>query len=257
MNSQPANVYPNARIDQVLQALRTTEPPTGLEQRIAARLAQAAEARTPSAPILSLPKAPLSSFAGAKFYTAAALTVIIALTTLALLHNRASTTTQSQAIPFHPAVPTRSATPPQSLAANTRTTLVPRGFSLGSHNLYQRGGVLTPASSRQPDPDAIALAETLAPSRPAPPMSLTPQEQLIAAATRPGQPIQLAELDEARAPVLRAAAQAREDANIQRYIRSMLAPFAVADALSPNNFAEPREISISAPAPHSPISLAN
>jgi hypothetical protein len=117
--------------------------------------------------------------------------------------------------------------------------------------------VLSEASPTPTDPDAIALAETLAPSRPAPPMPLTQQELLTLAATRPGQPIQLAELDLARAPALRAAAEASEQASLQRYVKSMLAPFAVAEALSPNNFAEPQEISTSAPAPLPTISLAN
>ena len=269
MNFQPANThpapYPDARIDQVLDALRATEPPTGLEQRIAARLAQAAEARAAStspsasatsyfAVILSAVKDPRISLAHAKLFTAAALTVVIALTTLTILHHHSSTTIQSQFIPF------RAAAPAQTLAANTRTpqnstpaatftpatTQVPRGFSLGSHSPLQTAGVLTPAP--QQDPDAIALAETLVPSRPAPPMPLTAQEKLIQAATRPGQPIQLAELDLARAPILRAAAQVREHASAESYVKSLLAPFAVADALQPTTSSQPQEASTSAPA---------
>ena len=69
------------------------------------------------------------------------------------------------------------------------------------------------------------------------------------AATRPGQPIQLAELDIARAPHLRAAAEARETASIQRYVKSLLASFSVADALSPTTFSQPQETSTPTPAP--------
>ncbi len=272
MNHQPVHTdpasYPNARIDQVLNALRATEPPTGLEQRIAARLAQAAEARslktedrtaTPpfSAVILNAVKDTRILLAPANLYTTVGtvLTVVIALTTLAILHRHPSTTAQSQFIPF------RTSAPAQTLAANTRTRLIPyhtrsastinqipQGVSLGSHIPNQKAGVLTPASSQEPDPDAIALAETLAPSRPGPPMPLTSQEKLILSATRPGQPIQLAELDIARAPILRAAAEAREHASIDRYVRSLLAPFAVADALQSTTSSQPQEAPTSAPA---------
>ena len=78
-------------------------------------------------------------------------------------------------------------------------------------------------------------------------MPLTAQEKLIQAATRPGQPIQLAELDLARAPVLRAAAQARETATIDRYVKSLLAPFALADALQPSTQSQPQQVPSSGP----------
>ena len=264
MNHQPANTYPDARIDQVLEALRTTDPPTGLEQRIAARLAQAAEARTLNtedrvatppflAVILNAVKDPCISLAPAKFYSAAAFTVVLALTTLTLLHNRTPTTT-AQTIPTsHP----QSGVPHlrdgiivakvgSPVDAVSPTTQVSQAFSLGSHNPLEAAPV--PLSPSAQDPEAIALAETLAPSRPAPPMPLTAQEKLIQAATRPGQPIQLAELDLARAPILRAAAEAREHASVESYVKSLLAPFAVADALQPTTVSQPQEAPTSASA---------
>ena len=112
MNPQTAQPHPlaspDARIDQLLTALRATKPPAGLEQRIAARLAQAAEARnlstSPSAAapsffavILSAVKDPRILLAAARRHsaaTAAALTVILALTTFTLAHHhRAPATT--------------------------------------------------------------------------------------------------------------------------------------------------------------------
>jgi hypothetical protein len=286
MNSQPANTYPasypDARIDQVLDALRTTEPPTGLEQRIAARLAQAAEARTvttspfaaaaqpasisPFAVILSVVKDPRILLAAARRYSvaAAALALLIALTTITLLHHSTPATT-ARTTPVivdpsssaslngaglqsrHTAPPSSPASAAEGYSAVAATNQVPRDFSLGSHAPFQEAKFSLPPSAQ--DPEAIALAETLAPSRPAPPMPLTAQEKLIQAATRPGQPLQLAELDLARAPVLRAAAQARETASIDRYVRSLLAPFAVADALQPTTFSQPQEAPTSAPAP--------
>lgn len=273
-NLQPLPpAHPDARINHVLEALRTTEPPAGLEQRIAARLAQAAEARQASVPqtrplittdisaepsifttILNAVKAPRILLTPARLYTAAAaLTLLLTLTTVNLLHHNTPTTTaQSKPIPN---APTQSAKLAQaSAAANTH---VPQAFSLRSHSSAKSAEALTSAPAQTPDLDTIALAETRAPSRPAPPMPLTSQERLMLAATRPGQPIELAELDIARAPFLHAAAEYREEASIQRYVHTLLAPFAVADALSPATTSEPQEISTTAPAPQPSASLTN
>ncbi|HSY34487.1 MAG TPA: hypothetical protein VK814_01930 [Acidobacteriaceae bacterium] len=267
MNSQPANTYPDARIDQVLNALRTTEPPTGLEQRIAARLAQAAEARTattspfaaaaqpastsPFAVILtlSLPKgkAPRISFAPAKFYSAAALTVVIALTTFTLVHHHFSANIAQVNFNSHSIPVAQSQAALTGLQGADRQ---PRHTSPPTNPALAADAISSPLPPSAQDPEAIALAETLAPSRPAPPMPLTAQEKLIQSATRPGQPIQLAELDLARAPHLRAAAQARENEDMERYVKSLLAPFAVADALQPTTDSQPQET----PAPAPPTS---
>jgi len=254
MNSQlnPPS-YPDARIDQVLDALRTTEPPTGLEQRIAARLAQASAARMQSA--LSLPRPSYSALAGPKFYAAAALTLLVVLTTLTIVHRRPAANTAQTDFNAHSNLVT------QDHASNS----ILEGAGLPSrHNTLIRTRALAAQEISSPrptsaalDPDQIALAETLAPSRAAPPLPLTAQENLMLTATRPGQPMQLAELDLARAPVLRAEAEARQTANIERYVKTLLAPFAVADALQPNEFSEPREISTAAPAPQPPTSSTN
>lgn len=263
MNSQPAHANPDFAIDRVLDALRTTEPPTGLEQRIAARLAQAAEARaqsaatTPSpsyiAVILNAVKDPRISLAPAKFYTAAAFTAIIALTTFTILHHRASTNTTQTASDIHAQsrVPhLRDGALASKLAISPNAIAIPSLGYAGRQPLHAASpnnpilvadGASHPPSPSAQDPETIALAETLAPSRPAPPMPLTAQEKLIQAATRPGQPIQLAELDLARAPIVRAEARARQTASIDRYVRSLLAPFAVADALQPTTLSQPQE----------------
>jgi len=276
MNAQPS---PDARVDQVLTALRNTDPPAGLEQRIAARLAQATQHRTHCTPARFAPSHVsvilnavkdhcIPSGSGRRYWIATA-TLVIALTSLTILHTRPVGNMQSQFVPFY-STPASTAPPVQTATATnahsphitspeghsaSATHQVPRGFSLGSHSLQKAGGLLTPASAQ--DPDQLALAETLAPSRPAPPMPLTAQEQIMVADTRPGQPIQLAELDSARAPIFRAEAEARHNANIQRYVKSLLAPFAVADALQPTKYSEPREISTNASAPPPPISSTN
>jgi hypothetical protein len=277
--THPANAlhaHPDARIDQALAALRTAAPPSGLEQRIAARIANAAEARSvttslfasrtasPLAVRLNAVKDLRSLLAETPRYALAATSLVMMLAALSFfaLHAHYPTPTRSQVsasiLPLQP--PARNSSTSASLdSAELRShrNAPTRSPAVAAEGASRPAPVLSEASPTPTDPDAIALAETLAPSRPAPPMPLTQQELLTLAATRPGQPIQLAELDLARAPALRAAAEASEQASLQRYVKSMLAPFAVAEALSPNNFAEPQEISTSAPAPLPTISLAN
>jgi len=265
MSPQPPNTYPaahpDARIDQVLHALRTTEAPSGLEQRIAARLAQAAEARTQSAitnpttfsyvtVILNAVKDPRILLARAPRYwaAAAALTLLIALTTLTLLHRTPSTTARTLPTALTP-TPVRGL---EGAGLQSRHNAPIRTAALATEGISpsaSQPSQTATTSTEQQDPDAIALAETLAPSRPAPPLPLTAQEHLLLAATRPGQPIEIAELDIARAPFLRAAAEARETASINHYAKSLLAPFALADALSPTTFSQPQETSTPAPPP--------
>jgi hypothetical protein len=64
------------------------------------------------------------------------------------------------------------------------------------------GGVITTSA----DPDGQALADFHAPSRPAPPLPLTPQEKLFLRVLRYGNATQLAELN----PAVRAAHDAEE-----------------------------------------------
>jgi hypothetical protein len=268
-NTYPA-AYPDARIDQVLTALRTTEPPPGLEervaQRIAARLALSAEARTlttsplfpaahPASPsffavILNAVKDPHILLAPARRYSvaAAALTLLLALTTITLLHHRTPATT-AHTTPIVVA-------PPSS-----------RGLEGAGRQSYHRAptgttalaaeAISNPLPPSAQDLDTIALAETLAPSHPAPPLPLTAQEHLMLVAMRPGQPIQLAELDLARAPTLRAAAESREATSIQRYVKSLLAPLAVADELSPTTDSQAQETPTPPPPPPPSNSSSN
>jgi hypothetical protein len=247
MNPQ---LNPDARIDQILTALRTTDPPAGLEQRIAARLAHAR-----AQPTLFLPRPSFFTFGAARFYAATACTLLIALTTLTIFHRRSATNTAQTDF-------NTNAT--QDHASNSaRTTQAHAGSSIldgaGIISLpverFRRTALPAERTSSQlqpsaqDDPDQIALAETLAPSRPAPLQPLTAQEHLILVATRPGQPIQLAELDLARAPLLHALAEARESARIERYVKQSLAPLAVADALSSTTDAQPQETATPTPPP--------
>jgi len=248
----PGPQNPDARIDHVLNALRTTEPPAGLEARLAARLANATEARPATnsffAVILNAVKDPCISLAKTRLYTvAAALTLLLTITTITLFRHRTpSATAQSKPIPSQPNAPAQQPTSTQapsepSTQSSSETgihapqpvvlanTQVPQGFSLASHNPPKSSGVLAPPPA---DPDAIALAETLAPSRPAPPMPLTPQERLLLSATRQGQPLEMAELEPLRESAFRSIVEARQHATVRQYIQALLGPLAAAQAIN-------------------------
>jgi hypothetical protein len=271
VNSQLNPTSPlDARIDWVLDALRTTEPPAGLEQRIAARLAQAAETRNlPTSPsaaapsffavVLSAVKDPRILLAPANLYIAAgtALTVVLALAALMIVHPRPATNTAQTDFRAHSNPLPQALTAPSTPTAQDRTAasvLEDAALHSPHHSLIPTTALPASVISPQPSPsaqdlDQLALAETLAPSHPAPPLPLTAQEHLMLAATRPGQPIQLAELDISRSSSLRAEAKAREEASIGRYVKRLLFPFAVADALSPTTDSQPQEASTPATPP--------
>jgi hypothetical protein len=64
-------------------------------------------------------------------------------------------------------------------------------------------------------------------------LPLTQEEALLLRATRPGQPIEVAELDSLREPMFHAIAEQREYTNIGQYIHALLGPLAAAEVLSP------------------------
>jgi hypothetical protein len=199
---------PDQHLDRILNALRDTPPPTGLAARVNARLLQAAESPT-RAPLFASPQQ-------IAWASAACATILLAL--LATHHQPAPTLADLSS-----ETPATQAAPDILVTATTR--VAPR-FSVGSHRASIKiEGVLTP--------DAIALAETLAPSHPAPPLPLTAQEALLLRSTRQGQPIEVAELETRRESVLTQIAEARERATVRGYIQGLLGPLAAAQILTP------------------------
>lgn len=266
-NAPLANL-PDVRIDRVLHALGSAQPAPGLESRIAVRIAyaRAAQANAPRSIVnpVAAARSLLAALLNPRFSNSSvgrsvsapgrlypALAAIVLLSTLAaisLSHRRAANPAASYGAVANP-THAQAAEPTPKPGQNIRMP-AHRGFSPGSPTPRRNTGILSPASFPQPatDPDAVALAETRAPSRPAPPMPLTPQERLLLAATRQGQPIEVAELDIARAPALRAASEARETAGIQRLAGRLFAPIAFAEALEPST-PSPHEHGDPAPAP--------
>jgi hypothetical protein len=211
-------------IDQVLTALRDAPAPAGLEARIAHRLLQAQEAPTPAPTFFAV-------FLGAardlrlQLAVATALAVALAIPLTHLHHDQpmiASHTTKPDTA--HP-------TPTLSFRPERDGLIIPRSGETRSSRITTAAQALsTPTPD---DPEAIALAETLAPSQPIPTQPLTPQERLLLHLTRQGQPIEVAELELAREPILRAAAEAHERFTFAQVARSLLAPLAEAESLEP------------------------
>ncbi len=201
------------QLDRVLNALRDTPPPSGLAARVNARLLQATES-----------PARRTLFASPQHiaWAGAACAAVLALAVLATHYQPAPTVADLSS-----ETPATQASP--SLPVPAAAQVAPR-FSVGSHTASLKiEGVLTP----EPAPDAIALAETLAPSHPAPPLPLTAQEALLLRSTRQGEPIEVAELETRRESVLTQIAEARERATVREYIHGLLGPLATAQTLTP------------------------
>lgn len=291
-NARTETTIAEACVDRVLAALAATQVPSGLDerlaQRIAARLALATKDGAGSAAVDSLtpefpalrsillhlpnPEQPriraVASFSYA--IPAALLAVLVLLTTLTARYHSAPASTSSASIPAQHTPASHSATTAGSGSTQTQTTQfaslgtragqatlrTTRDLLLRAHHPSQTLSASATEFQQTANLDAVALAETRAPSRPTPLLPLTGQERLLLAAARPGGPIQVAALDQARAPGLRAAAQARQQAAIHRFVNAALAPIALSDALTSTRFREPPEIALSTPLPQPPRSLA-
>lgn len=250
---------PDELINLALHSLRDTHRPTGLEARVAARLAQAAESRTATrssvantssrasflAVILRTAKDPRILLTPAPLYTVAA-TALLAITLIAIKHDHKPTTIAHSNASASPSTASELRAEPWDAKAGTPELRAggPPYTSVGRSPTYTpttttRGpearSIAPPTLTQPTDLDTLALAETLAPSHPAPPMPLTAQEHLLLLAARQGQPMELAELETLRQPALQAAAEARQNAMIRRYAQSLLRPLAAAEALNPTS----------------------
>lgn len=217
------NAYGERRIDQLLQAFATTPAPAGLEQRVAARLAQrAAETESPSSLLPSwFLEASRSPFAIA----AAASVLLVATYGIAREAQQREVALQTATL----------ATPDASSPSTVASFASPE--SVNASTPPRR--VLTVATASAPaptnDPDALALAETLAPSQRTEAMPLTEHEALLVQVTRSGQPIEVAELEPGRNALLAKIAAARARAKFLDDAQGLLAPLAVAESLTPTS----------------------
>jgi hypothetical protein len=249
-------------IDRVLTALRDTEPTAGLESRIL----QAVENRTPARSAW-FRWTPSTQWGIAALATAAVI-LAVALTT----HNTQQPTTTiaqtsgPQNAPTQtwgdPSSPTQTWGDPSSPEASSPAKVGPHNAP--TPNLSSRpeaayfaaaaerpavGTTNTPTpvprrsnSAHTPtypphqllcDCDPVALAETQAPSRPAPEMPMTAQERLLQRVVRHDDPIEIAELEPLPKNPLRSAATTNEDDAVKNVVQHFLKQLAAAEVLNP------------------------
>ena len=213
---------PDPEIDQLLSALRDTTPPDGMNSRLLQNLTQPTD-RVPHVSLLGhgFPQIFKRSIPGAPFMTRllrhgwGTLPIAAALATAALILALAGShrhTTSSATATLD--TPTPSSRPDSPSAASTRS---PRPETAHFAAAAERPAVSTTHPSPlpqtahsgpwtldpQPSPrrvlcdcDPLALADSEAPSHPAPPLPLTAQERLLRRMARPDSPVLLAELDQ-------------------------------------------------------------
>jgi hypothetical protein len=206
------NTHPDELLDHVLHALRDTNPEAGLEGRILSRLDHAAKAQShPSAfaAFLHTARHPfLWSPTQARYAFAAAALLLVGTTSILVSRTRQ----QSPATVY--TRPTQPFALPQTSPSGTPAPEQPRLVQARSIHHSPAPTSQTPSLSSTPtDPDAIALAETLAPSHPAPRMPLTQQEALMLSVLHSGDQEEIAALN----PIERDAVFAREKAAYQEF----------------------------------------
>ena len=217
------------RIDQLLQALGTTGTPAGLEQRINARVAQRTD---------SLEKNPLrfkqivrllwtpvvSHFA---VWPSLVAIVICMLGFGYLLHHehKLSQHGVSESVAALPSRLPIERHARQSQLISHRHAVIPSREEVIL-------GEPAAAAVNEDDPDAIAMAETFAPSHPAPPLPLSEQETEAARRVHRGAPVEVAMFDPSHDSALIALATAHDRASIRRYVHGLLGPLATAQSLT-------------------------
>lgn len=194
-------------LDLLLAELRDTQPSPGFEQRLLTTMEQLP------------PSAPSRSWFWPVAIACACAATVIAVTILP----RATHDLASPAQPSPHAV-TQSSTP------DTVATTAPETQSHAIiHSVHS---IATPPQPRTDAPassmDDVALAETLAPSRPAPPMPLTRDERLLLRAARHTDEVTVAQLEALPRPSLR-----WRDAAITQFLQRNLASLAVAESFHP------------------------
>jgi hypothetical protein len=218
MNPSLNNLHPlDTQLDQLISALRETPLPRGLEQRTLAAL----EARITAA------HAPTRRLPSLRWSFAAATAALVIALILVHTNQIAPTTTTAKQTNVQPALHNEATTTSPHIIS-------PKLFTTTSQAPTHPSPLLELASVQPPIDsttalDRLALEETRAPSQSTAPQPLTAQERLLLRATRQGQPIEVAELEQLREPAL----QAREHADLQRYVHGLFAPLVSAQALQP------------------------
>jgi len=212
MNANAQHDAIDTTIDRALSTLRDAQPRPGLEGRILASLEHRTATPQPAGFHLS---------AHLALWTATAAT-IVAVASMMILHHRTTVTVQSAkssvilsearsaqsknpdtirsttaSEPFS----TSNLTHTAALTTHTSSSRPERVARSGETPVFENAAITEPPNAASTIPtDAQALADLHAPSHPAPPLPLTPQEKLFLRMLRYGNATQLAELN----PIVRA-----------------------------------------------------
>jgi hypothetical protein len=183
MNIDP---HQDPQIDQVLQALRRSIPPEGMEARIASHIAQQTTSPAPTRSRIGSLVPSASWWRGA--ITGAAFAMLAMGAVLSIIHITSPVERSRQAIP----------TNPLATAATPRASTVNYSAASGPPCLHP---ALLRKASVSPPPISTQLvaqtppSESTAPSRPAPVLPLTAQERALIELARTADPKQLAVLN--------------------------------------------------------------
>jgi hypothetical protein len=173
---------PDAAIDRVLMGLASVEAPRGIEQRVLSAVQlHAAERKTPGFVMLFF-------FASSRPWAIAACVVVLSVAASVAVHKRHELKHEDAGLLQH-TTPSVQLPPPIGIA-EAQSANAPR------HNVPstspRRGNAERPEDIN--DLDALAVAEMNAPSKPAPPLPLTHQEELLAGVVHQDSPIDLSSL---------------------------------------------------------------
>jgi hypothetical protein len=206
------------RIDQILRGLNAAEVPARLEQRVIAKVAQrTAEVSDTRFVGWQALVARFSPYA-----VGAAVAVVLCTAYVGWVSHRAPGAVEQG----HLRTDSGASAPRVSESATPVNAR--RGVKARSAQRAEMDVATAPMAVAD-DPDAVALAETLAPSHPAPPMPATPQELVAMRSGRAGNSVEMAELHGPHEPGFRTE---RERTAVRQYILGLLDPLVTAQNLT-------------------------
>jgi hypothetical protein len=210
MNANASHNAIDNTIDRALSALRDAQPRSGLEGRILASLEHRTAAPRPA-------RVHLSAYIA---LWAAASAAVLAIASLVILHHHAAPAEFARASQTHvspiAAEPAQLRVPRTSIEPTRRMahrSTMPVPCAQSGCPIHDDDAHAAVNGASQTPTDAQALADLHAPSHPAPPLPLTPQEKLFLRMLHYGNATQLAELN----PMVRAKQDAAEAADFKAF----------------------------------------
>jgi hypothetical protein len=201
---------PEEAIEKVLEGLRSTSAPIGMDRRIMDALEAPASARSRRG-WRGWPLASVHSGATGVMKWSVGLAVVCAVV-LTVTANRRFTHIESPSKRISSSVATLPAVASEVPTNSSQITPLRSGVRRMKAANPERKVRIGKAGVAD-DSDSLALEEMRAASHPPPPLPLTDQEKLLLRIARKGDPVEVAELN----PIVRAARYEEEKAEVQRF----------------------------------------